>query len=68
MGNTNEVRQSAHKAPIMVVWTRFGEWPLYGLCMKRRSVLHLNEPPRRRVTAGGYRFRNLTNERPQIAP
>lgn len=68
MGNTNEVRQSAHKAPIMVVCTRFGDWPLYGIYMKRRTVLRLSEPPRRRAAVGGYRFRNLTNAQPQIAP
>ena len=39
MGSTNAVRQLVQdrmegKAPIMVVSTRFGEWPLYGLCVK----------------------------------
>lgn len=72
MGNTNEARQPiqdrmARKTPIMVVSTRFGEWPLYGLCMKRRSILRLANPSRR-ATAGGYSSRNLTSARPEIAP
>src|SRR5579862_5927250 len=46
MGSNDDVREPirhriAKKAPIMVVSTRFGEWPLYGPSPKQRPLLHL---------------------------
>ena len=59
MGSTNEVLRLiqdrlAKKGPIMVVSTCFGEWPLYGLYMKRRRTLHLpgHGDPLRRPASG----------------
>ena len=48
MGSNDDVREPirqrmAKRAPIMVVSTRFGEWPLYGLSLNQRPVLRLPE-------------------------
>jgi hypothetical protein len=75
MGNTNEGGQLigeriARKTPIMVVSTRFGEWPLYGLSTKRPMPPRLStrdDPPRRVAAAGGYPARNLTGVQPEAA-
>jgi len=48
MGSNDDVRgpirdRIARKAPLMVVSTRFGEWPLYGPGIKQRPLLRLPE-------------------------